>query len=267
MDDAASPNRKPASRARATRSRAGRAAHATAAIARADREPADWRAGRSRSEKSERIRDALLHAAAGVVGEVGYADASIALITQRAGVALGTFYNYFDSRQDILDALLPSIGAHMRSHVRETARVGRDFREREELSFRSFFSFLDQTPHFFRILNEAESFAPKAHAAHIGAVARGYARFLEHARQNREITGYSSKDLEVVVYILMAARSYLALRYARSDGKPAELPEQVVRAYMKFVLFGLQGVEPEAASGAVRSTRATRARKTPTQRK
>lgn len=262
MEGARSANRKmPQSKRAASASAARRSA-----VTRPDNSPKrgsdDWRRGGSRTEKSERIRDALLHAAAEVVGEVGYADASIALITRKAGVALGTFYNYFESRQDILDALLPSIGAQMRAHVRQTARVGKDFREREELSFRSFFSFLDQTPHFFRILNEAESFAPKAHGAHIGAVARGYQRFLAHASQSGEIVGYSAQDLEVVVYILMAARSYLALRYARADGKPADVPERVVRAYMRFVLFGLQGVEPEARS-AVRSTRAKTARKTP----
>ena len=40
-----------------------------------------------------------------IVGELGYAGASVALITARADVAQGTFYNYFESRQDLLDQL------------------------------------------------------------------------------------------------------------------------------------------------------------------
>lgn len=226
----------------ARRARLSAAAPGPTVPARPKGEREDWRSGRNRVEKSELIRDALLHAAAEVVGEVGYANASIALITRKAGVALGTFYNYFASRQDILDALLPSLGAQMRAHVRERARVGRDFHEREELSFRSFFSFLKETPYFFRILNEAESFAPKAHEEHIKAVAEGYLSFLSHARTEGEISDYSPEELEVVVFILMAARSYLALRFARTEAGDSDLPEWVVHAYMKFALYGLQGM-------------------------
>jgi AcrR family transcriptional regulator len=203
--------------------------------------PDDWRHGRNRMEKSELIRDALLKAAAEVVGEVGYADASIALITRKAGVALGTFYNYFGTRQDILDTLLPALGRQLREHVREQARVGGDFAEREELSFRAFFSFLQAHPHFFRILNEAESFAPQAYHEHLDTVARGYMSFLSHASADGELPGYRSDELEVVTLILMAARTYIAARFAPGEGRETELPGWVVRAYMKFVLHGLQG--------------------------
>ena len=48
-----------------------------------------------------------------VVGEQGYAGASIALITQRAGLAQGTFYLYFDSREDLFDQLLPEVGQEL----------------------------------------------------------------------------------------------------------------------------------------------------------
>ena len=50
----------------------------------------------SREEKARETYRLLLEAAAQVVGTDGYADASISKITQLAGVAQGTFYNYFD---------------------------------------------------------------------------------------------------------------------------------------------------------------------------
>lgn len=50
-----------------------------------------WRGARNRNEKAELIRDCLFRAAGEVVGEVGCADASIALITSKAGLAQGTF--------------------------------------------------------------------------------------------------------------------------------------------------------------------------------
>lgn len=211
-----------------------------------------WREAGSRTEKSELIRQALLRAATEVVGEVGYANASISLITQRAGVAQGTFYNYFRSRQDILDQLLPDMGGRMLAHVRESAIGGESFEDLEERSFRAFFTFLKDNPHFFRVLNEAESFAPAGHKRHFDIVSRGYLRFLKQSQRHGEFPAFSESELEVIVHILMAARSYLALRYTSGREGIKDIPARVVRTYMKFVLYGLQGRPPSgrADSGA-----------------
>ncbi len=200
-----------------------------------------WRRG-SRLEKSELLRDALLQAAIAVVGEVGYANASIALITAKAGVAQGTFYNYFDSRQDILDALLPTVGDKMLAHIKQCARNGAEFAEIEKCGFQGFFSFLKETPHFFRILNEAESFAPRGHKQHFENVARKYLHMFQRLKREGGFPAYSEEELEVIVFVLMAARSYLALRYIYGKEQNDDLPDWVANTYMKFVRYGLEGV-------------------------
>ncbi len=208
-----------------------------------------WRRG-SRLENSELLRDALLQAAAAVVGEVGYANASIALITAKAGVAQGTFYNYFDSRQDILDALLPTLGDKMLAHIRKCARDGAGFAEIENGGFRGFFSFLKETPHFFRILNEAESFAPGGHKRHFENVARKYLHLFQRLKRDGEFPAYTEDELEVIVFVLMAARSYLALRYVYGREQNDDLPDWVAGTYMKFVRYGLEGVPPASPTPA-----------------
>jgi AcrR family transcriptional regulator len=215
--------------------------------------PIEWRSGASRSERSALIRQALFDAAAAVVGELGYESASITLITQRAGVAQGTFYLHFRSRQDILDQLLPSLGRDMVEHVRRCASKGATFVEREELGFRGFFSFLKQAPHFFRILNEAESFAPRGYKEHLELVSGGYIRFLSRARDDGELRMFEPRDLEVVAFMLMSARTYLAWRFVERGPRKDEIPEWVVQAYMKFVRLGLEGLaeSPSAKSTGV----------------
>jgi AcrR family transcriptional regulator len=220
------------------------------------RAAARWRKAPSRIEKSERIRRALVAAAADVVGEVGYADASISLITQRAGVAQGTFYNYFESRQDIFDELLPTLGAQMLAHVAEQARGGTSFAELEERSFVAFFSYLKRSPRFLRILNEAENFAPKAYRQHFDVVSRRYLAFLKRSHRNGEFPAFTEQELEVVVFILMAARSYIALRYASGEHGPHGVPEWVVGAYMKLILHGLKGTPAAAKRASPRGARA-----------
>lgn len=48
----------------------------------------------------------MIGAAADVILTRGYRTCAVADITERAGVAHGTFYNYFDSRREILDAVI-----------------------------------------------------------------------------------------------------------------------------------------------------------------
>lgn len=222
---------------------ASRSNHRTAPAPRAAGRigPKHWREGDSRDERGRLIREALFHAAAEIVGDVGYEDASVALITQRAGVAHGTFYNYFESRQDILDQLLPALGKEMLAHVRECARQGKSLIEKEELGFAGFFSFLNGNPHFFRILNEAESFAPKAYRAHLELVSKDYIAFLERSHDRGQLPGFAKREFEVLAFILMAARSYLAWRFVYGAEKRGAIPDWVVKAYVKFVRSGLAG--------------------------
>lgn len=203
-------------------------------------EPKNWRDAESRSERSKLIREGLFAAAAEIVGDVGYKDASVSLIVQRAGVAQGTFYNHFESRQDILDQLLPATGRQLLAYIQERSQAGSTMLEKEELGFKAFFSFLDENPHFFRILNEAESFAPKAYRAHLELVAKGYSKFFKQARQSGELQNFDEREIEVVVFMLMAARSYLAWRFIYGAEKQKTMPEWVTGAYMKLLRQGLQ---------------------------
>jgi AcrR family transcriptional regulator len=102
----------------------------------------------TRAQKSEAVRKALFKAAAEIVGEFGYANASISKITQRANLAQGTFYNYFASRQDLLDQLLIALGADMLAYIHERAVGGKTFLDREERAFRAFFEFLKKNSLF-----------------------------------------------------------------------------------------------------------------------
>ncbi|HYH37648.1 MAG TPA: TetR/AcrR family transcriptional regulator [Azospirillum sp.] len=193
---------------------------------------------KTRVQRSEEVRDALFQAAAEIVGEYGYIDASITRITQRANLAQGTFYNYFASRQDIFDELLPVLGAKMLVHIRQQVSGATSFLEREERSFRAFFGFLKRMPYFLRILNEAEIFAPKAHRQHFRNITDGYLRFLRKARANGEIANLNDEEMEALAYILIAARGYLALRYMNAD-RGSDLPEEAVHAYMQLVSGGI----------------------------
>lgn len=61
------------------------------------------------AQKRERTRQALLQAARDLVYERGHEKISIQDITERADVGLGTFYNYFECKQTVFEAVLDEI--------------------------------------------------------------------------------------------------------------------------------------------------------------
>ena len=67
----------------------------------------------NRVERNAWTKRKIFDAATKIVGKFGYAEASVARITEAAGVAQGTFYNHFEHRQELLDQLLPKIGMDM----------------------------------------------------------------------------------------------------------------------------------------------------------
>lgn len=207
---------------------------------------------KTRAEKAAQTRAALLRAAADVIGEVGYRDASIARITERAGVAQGTFYLYFENQQDLFDQLLPTLGQDLLENLSERVAGTKDILEVEEAGFRGFFDYLTDHPAFFRILNEAEIAAPRAYERHFGLLRRHYLRALERSWKKGELPDFEQRELEVLVYILMAARSYLYLRYSKSEAGPQPMPEWVVQAFMKFVRGGVLQGRPDLTAPSSR---------------
>jgi len=193
----------------------------------------------TRAERSEDVRQRLFNAATKVVGVNGYAEASVSAITSLAGVAQGTFYNYFETRQELLDQLLPRLGQRMLDFIQSRNVASAEAEDREMMRFRSFFDFLKEVPEFLRILNEAELFAPAGFAQHLSNITAGYVRLLKRGRAKGEVSDFSDEELEVVVHILMGARSYLSWRYAYTQGGVSPVPDQVYSAYEKLLRSGL----------------------------
>ena len=193
----------------------------------------------SRAERNDEVKRRLFDAAANIVGRLGYAEASVARITELAQVAQGTFYNHFENRQELLDQLLPTIGLQMIAFIQERTNAAAPGAEKETERFRAFFEFLRVVPEFLRILNEAEVFAPSGYQRHLDNIATAYVRSLKRGRNAGDVDDYTDQELEVIVHILMGARGYLCRRYAYTEGSAHAVPEYVISAYEKLLGSGL----------------------------
>jgi AcrR family transcriptional regulator len=141
--------------------------------------------------------------AAKVVGKHGYAEASVARITEQAGVARGTFYNHFENCQELLDQLLPMIGMDIVCFIRERTRADRAAMQEID-RFCAFFDFIRQVPEFLRILNEAEFFAPIGDQKHLDSISTAYVRILKRARNAGEVDDFSDEEFDAIVHMFMA---------------------------------------------------------------
>lgn len=194
-----------------------------------------------RAEKAQANRSALIHAAAAVIGEHGYEGASISRITERAGLAQGTFYSYFDSREQLFDVLLPEITAETLRRIGEHVRGARNIFEVEERGFRAFLEIFGKEPGFFRVINEAEVIAPHAFNRHLDQVLDRYVVALKRGRKAGDIVGLDPRDFKVAAYMLIGARNYLFLYYKRSGDGVKQSLKSMVDTYMRIVRSVLCG--------------------------
>ena len=189
----------------------------------------------ARTSRGERTRARLLQAAEEVFTELGYHEASIVKITEAAGVANGTFYLYFGSKQDIFDELIEDLNSRVRKAMEAGASRGSTRGESERLGFEAFFRFTADHPGLYRVIRQAEFVSPGALRLHYERIAEGYAQGLQAAMERGEI---ASGDPKVLAWALMGAGELIGLRWILW-GEADEMPPDVFEETMRFVLRGL----------------------------
>lgn len=73
-----------------------------------------------RKQKKFRARQTILTAAANQFKQVGFANTSIAGIMQAAGLGVGTFYNYFSSKEEVLLILAKNLREQVERNISAT---------------------------------------------------------------------------------------------------------------------------------------------------
>ncbi|WP_448580361.1 TetR/AcrR family transcriptional regulator [Thermaurantiacus sp.] len=187
-----------------------------------------------RTARGTRTRRALLDAAATEFGARGFHATGITDITRRAGVALGTFYTWFDSKEAIFQALVADMSARVRDAVTPRLADADSAIGRERAALHAFLDFVAENQLIYRIIDEAEFVNPESHRAHyettVGRIAQ---RLKEGARAGelREEVG------EVEAWAIAGMNVFLGLRYAVwSPDLPAE---EVARRANRLLAEGL----------------------------
>src|SRR3954471_19759398 len=152
-----------------------------------------------RTARGERTLRKILDAAREEFGERGFSDSSIVGITQRAGVALGTFYTYFDSKEALFRALVRDMSSQVRDNVGPAFNDAADGLDGERRALEAFLRFAREHRDIYRIIDESEFVEPDVYREHYETTATRIASRLAAARDKGEISReLSDKDLDVL---------------------------------------------------------------------
>lgn len=191
-----------------------------------------------KTARGRQTRDKLLQAAEIEFGNQGFHDASVSGITQQAGVALGTFYTYFESKEEIYRALVGYMSHRVRSWIAERVADSPDRVSAERDGLRAYLEFVREHPGLYRIIAEAEFVANDAFMEHYTGIARGYTANLTSANERDEIR---DGDFEVWSWAIMGMMVFLGMRYGEWDLRTD--PAEVARRAANLLANGLANKE------------------------
>lgn len=187
-----------------------------------------------RTKRGERTRARLLEAAAAEFGEKGFHDTSISGITLRAGTALGTFYTYFDSKEELFRSLVQEMSDKVKERAGAALRPDMDPFAIERAALGSFLAFAREHKIIYRIIDEAEFVDPASYRDHYERTAR---RILERLQNGAALGAIRSDVEEVHAWAVMGMNVFLGLRFAIWDSdRPLE---EVARIANQLLQDGL----------------------------
>ncbi len=187
--------------------------------------------------RGQRTRQALLDAAERVFGELGFHNAGIVEITQKANVALGTFYLYFPDKRAIFRDLVQTLNERLRTTIRERVDGIADRLEVEVAGFETFFRFVREHRDLYRVVLQAETVDEDIYRWHYRTLADGYVRGLKAAQAKGQVR--SDMDPETLAYALMGMAEALGMRSVLWEKRlPSAAARRTIRAFLETGLGG-----------------------------
>ncbi|WP_419887705.1 TetR/AcrR family transcriptional regulator [Neobacillus niacini] len=187
-----------------------------------------------KTDRGTKTKLKLLMAAEEVFGEMGFFQAGITDLTKKAKVSQGTFYTYFQSKEDIFRELVMGMQKQLRMEIKIATQGIKDRLELEKKGFEVFFRFLNQHRYLFRLFRQAEFVDEQLHRNYFETFTKGYIEGLTEAKEKGEIR---ELDPEMLVYIFMGMTDYLGMKWVLWENR--EVTEDMVEEVMSFIKHGI----------------------------
>jgi AcrR family transcriptional regulator len=208
----------------------------------------------TRKARAAETEAALKEAAKRVFGQVGYLRAKITDITAEADRAAGSFYSHFDSKEQLLEALLVDILAE---GDRRAALPGHDpdFSHLEAVRWHvaQYWSFVTRNPEVILALQQAamidEHFADRQRELLAPTVA-DLAAHLEYVRAAGGRLPGQPMAVASAIVALMSQYAHAWLTDRRAELEPRPTADEAVDMLAGLILHGIMGAPADAQAGS-----------------
>ena len=169
--------------------------------------------------------------------ERGYLSTSINAIIEKAGIAAGTFYKYFNDKRAVYDYLLNDYSHQIRRKIASEIRNLSSRYEKERLGLKAFIKFALEDKLSYRLIWES-LFVDKQHFIdYYSNFAKLYIRQLEKAVSSLEVDPLI--DLETLAYVLMGISNFVGLQVVFKDTISEEELDYIVDQAMYILKNGM----------------------------
>jgi AcrR family transcriptional regulator len=114
-----------------------------------------------RARRRERTRQELLTAARALIAERGVAELRVSDVTERIDIALGSFYSHFETKDQIVEAVLSETVAALADAIGDVGDHLEDPAEATSIGIRKLVGLCDTDPELARLLVRLEDAEPR----------------------------------------------------------------------------------------------------------
>ncbi len=217
----------------------------------AARRPLSAPSQRTREEALRDFRtDQILAASRMVIGETGYAEASIDRIAEAAGVARSTVYVYFDGKEDLLNQCFAQNRVELSERVRDSVESASGLEARLEAFLTAILTYVGEYQDFFRAIMRVRGLDPFFYdenrtAPEVDNIRVEVQAILADLLKDGQTEGLLTPAASIEAARVIGSLTYGSLMWRANDPEPRPAAEEA-RALVQTLLFGLAG-RPEIA--------------------
>lgn len=154
----------------------------------------------------------LIEAGKSLFGEFEFNEVNIHHITEKANLAIGTFYKHFSSKESFFEILVESSGKQIRHFINEN--IGENFNslERELRGIFLFLNYLKFDRNCYNIVREAEFVKPEKAKDYYDGFIKGYKKNKFYSIENEKNTKFPLFS-NTVIEFLLGISHYFGIEY------------------------------------------------------
>jgi len=177
------------------------------------------------------VAEQLIASGKGLLGSSGFHDVNIHQITEKAGVSVGTFYNYFPGKEEFYAQVIHQVSHELRQAISQNLSPGLSRLELELQGMVLFAFYITNLDHScYNIVREGEFVTPTAVRDYYDAFNRGYAKHMD---------GLKFGTSRMAGNFLMGLSHYFGLALLHEPGSYHSIAKPLIRDLGTLLIHGI----------------------------